>query len=155
MSSRTTYAFQPVPRRIRRTLILVAYLGYLGVVLAWSLLDPPGRWLLVLPLGLAAVVGTGMLLMPQVLGVSDGTEAMLDERQLALRNRTYLNAYRVLGALVVLGALYVMLAHGSGWWLPRTNLALQAVFWGVWLLAVTLPTAILAWSEPDADSPDE
>lgn len=150
MSSPTTPAFQPVPRAVRRTLILAAYLGYLGMVLAWSLLDPPARWFLVLPLGLIAVVAGGGLLMPQILGVSDGADAMLDERQTALRNRAYLNGYRVLGALTILAALYCMLAQGAGWWLPRTDLALQAVFWGVWLLVTTLPTALLAWTEPDS-----
>jgi hypothetical protein len=145
----TRVSLPPVARRTRRVLVLTAYLGYAAMLLAWTLLEQPVRWLFVLPLGLAAILAMGMLLMPQLLGVSEGADEQLDERQIALRNRTYLNAYRVLGALVVLSALYYMLAQGGGWWLPRSDLETQAFFWGSWLIALTLPTAITAWTEPD------
>ena len=136
-------------RRTRRALVLTTYLGYLGMVLAWSVLEQPLRWLFVLPLGFAAILAMGLLLMPQLLGISEGADEQLDERQVAVRNRTYLNAYRILGALVILTALYYMLAQGGGWWLPSSDLETQAFFWGSWLLALTLPTALTAWSEPD------
>ena len=45
--------------------------------------------------------------------------------------------------------LYAMIGLDNGWWLPRTFNELQAVFWGALLLASTLPSAILAWTEPD------
>lgn len=124
----TRVSMPPVARRTRRALVLTAYLGYAAMLLAWTLLEQPVRWLFVLPLGFAALLAMGMLLMPQLLGVSEGADEQLDERQIALRNRTYLNAYRVLGALVVLTALYYMLAQGGSWWLPRSDLETQALF---------------------------
>lgn len=136
-----------ISRSGRRALVLTAYLGYLGLVVAWTVLEHPWRWLLVLPLGLAAIVAMATLLMPRLLGTSDGADAELDERQLALRNHAYLNAYRILGALVLLLALYYMMATGSGWWLPRTDLETQAAFWGIYLVATTLPAALIAWNE--------
>lgn len=145
-----TAGLSPVPRRARRALVLVSYLGYAAMVLAWSLLDAPGRWLLVLPLGLAVATAAGLLLAPQLLGVSDGPDEALDERQIAQRNEHYLNAYRGLGALVVLAAAYYLFASGGEWWLPRSELEVQAFFWGTFIVAVTLPTAVAAWSEEDA-----
>lgn len=140
----------PVPRAARRLLVLVAYVGYALLVLAWSFLPAPAKWLLIAPLGLAVITAAGMLLAPRLLGISDGADNELDERQLAARNRTYLAAYRVLGVLALLSALYYMVATSDGkWWLPRTDRETQALFWGVWLVAVTLPAALAAWTEPD------
>jgi len=136
-------------RRVRRSLVLACYLGYAGMVASWALLDHPWRWVLVIPLGLGAVWAMSMLLAPSLLGVSDGADADLDERQIQARNRAYVWAYRALGTLVTLAALYYMIATDSGWWLPRSWNEVQALFWGVWLLATTLPTAIVAWTEAD------
>jgi len=91
-------------------LVLACYLGYAGMVGAWALLDHPWRWLFVVPLGLGAIWAMGMLLAPSMLGVSDGSDADLDERQIQARNRAYLWAYRTLGASVMLAALYYMIA---------------------------------------------
>jgi hypothetical protein len=138
--------------------VLACYLGYVGMVASWALLDHPWRWVLVIPLGLGAVWAMSMLLAPSLLGVSDGADADLDERQIQARNRAYVWAYRLMAAGVMLAALYYMIATDSGWWLPREWNAVQAFFWGVWLLAATLPTAILAWTEadpPSADAPRE
>lgn len=145
----------PAPnRRVRRALVVACYLGYAGMVGAWALLDHPWRWLFVVPLGLCAIWAMGTLLAPAMLGVSDGADADLDERQIQSRNRAYLWAYRTLGASVMLAALYYMIATDAGWWLPRSWNELQAFFWGVWLLAATLPTAILAWTEADPPPSD-
>lgn len=144
----------PVPRTARRLLVVVAYVGYALLVLAWSFLPAPAKWFPIVPLGLAVVTAAGLLLAPRLLGVSDGADDELDERQLAVRNRTYLNAYRVLGLLVILAALYHMIAVSSergALWLPRSDLAAQGLFWGAWLVAVTLPAALAAWTEPDPE----
>jgi hypothetical protein len=146
----TKPATKPIKRSIRRTIVLTCYLGYAGMAASWAWLEHPLRWVFVIPLGLACIVAMSLLLMPQILGVSDGTDEMLDERQLKLRNQTYLNAYRGLGSLVMLSAVYAYIATDSGmWWLPRTNLELQTVFWAAMLIAITLPAAIGTWNEPD------
>ncbi|UQN08595.1 hypothetical protein [Deinococcus sp. QL22] len=49
--------------------------------------------------------------------------------------------------LVVLFALHYYIAGDVGWWLPTIELERTAFFWGTW--GVTLPTAILAWTEQD------
>lgn len=151
MSTKTSASLRPVSRRTRRALVLTTYLGYLAMTLAWAFLDAPLRWVLVIPLGFAALIALGMLMMPRILGTSDGADADLDERQLQTRNRAYLAAYRVLGVSVMLAALYYMMARGSGLWLPTTDLETQALFWGAWGFALTLPSAMLAWTEPDAE----
>ena len=76
----------------------------------------------------------------------------LDERQQRVRDRAYLYGYRGLGSAVVVVSVYAGIAFDNAWWLPTTWNQVQAVVWGVLLLAVTLPTAILAWIEPDAPS---
>ena len=149
--TRTNDVFPSVsPRRSRRALVLAAYLGYAALVLAWMLLVPPLRWVVVLPLGLLVVCATVRLQIPARLGISDGPDSALDERQIAARNVQYLNAYRVLGAAVVLLALYYVLAQDRGWWLPSSFGETQATFWAVWILAVTLPSALIAWTEEEA-----
>ncbi len=140
-----------VKRSLRRALVVGCYGGYALLVLAWVFTPTPLREILSLWLGLLCVTCMGMLLMPNILGVSGGMETLLDERQRALRHRTYVRAYSVLAGLVAFVALYVFIAVDAGTlWLPRSNLALQAVLWGVLILVVTLPTALVAWMEPDA-----
>jgi ABC-type amino acid transport system permease subunit len=138
-----------LPLAQRRVSVLTTYLGYLGMTLAWSLLGHPWRWLLVLPLGIATLLAFYRLVQPRVMGTSDGTDQELDERQLQVRNVGYLNAYRGLGLLVMLFALYAYVASDNGWWLPTTSNARTAVFCGIWGLTLTLPSAVLAWTEPD------
>lgn len=98
-------------------------------------------------LGLLVLTAVARLLQPQRLGISDGPDAALDERQIAARNGHYLNAYRVLGAFTVFLALYFMLAQDGNWWLPHNLTESQLVFWAVWIFAVALPTALIAWTE--------
>ena len=57
----------------------------------------------------------GVLLLPGALGSSDGADAEFGERQLQVRNTAYLNAYRGLGTLVILGALYYCIAVDADW----------------------------------------
>ncbi|WP_412026941.1 hypothetical protein [Deinococcus yunweiensis] len=95
------------------------------------------------------VAAGGSLMMPRNLGISDGPDSELDERQRRVRDEAYVNAYRLLCTLFILVRLYVMIGHDAGWWLPRSSNELQATFWSGLLLASTLPSAILAWTEPD------
>jgi hypothetical protein len=140
-------------RRVRRALVIGCYGGYALFVLAWVVTATPLREVLTLLLGLLCVTCMGMLLMPNVLGVSDGMETLLDERQRAFRHRAYVRAYALLSGLVVATALYTFIAVDSGrLWLPQGGLSLQAVFWGVLLLVLTLPTALIAWTEPEPPS---
>ena len=141
--------YAPINRNARRAIVLTCYLGAIIMAFGWTL-EQPLRWFVVIPFGFACILAMGSLLMPYALGVSDGGDEMLDERQQQVRNLNYLNAYRILGLLVVCTALYWYIAADSGqFWLPKTSYEINVVFWGVLLLAITLPTAIAAWTEPD------
>ena len=148
--TRTTGASSLVSaRRSRRTLVLAVYLGYAALVLAWTLLPVLLSWAATALLGLLVLISTVRLLQPQRLGISDGPDTALDERQIATRNGQYLNAYRVLAAVTVLMAVYYLVAQDRGWWLPHSSAESQLVFWAVWIFAVTLPTALIAWTEDE------
>lgn len=75
----------------------------------------------------------------------------LDERQRAIRDRSIRVSYVTLSILFPLQALYFMIAAT---WKDSVGLVLspgaaEAYFWGVFLLAMTLPTSLLAWTTPD------
>jgi hypothetical protein len=138
--------FSPINRNVRRAIVLTCYLGAIIMALGWTL-EQPLRWFVVIPFGFACILTMGLLLMPYALGVSDGGDEMLDERQQQTRN---LNAYRILGLLVIFTALYWYIATDSGrFWIPKTSYEINVVFWGSMLICITLPTAIAAWTEPD------
>lgn len=75
----------------------------------------------------------------------------LDERQRMLRDRAMSASYMLLSVLLTLQALVFVI--GATW---KNSVALvvpagfaNAYFWGAFLLAMTLPTALLAWTTPD------
>jgi hypothetical protein len=139
----------PIKQNVRRAIVLGCYLGGILMAFGWTL-EQPLRWFLVIPCGFICILCMGSLMTPYTLGVSDGTDEMLDERQLQRRNKTYLEAYRIIGLLVMFAALYFYIAGTSRkWWLPKSEYEINVVFWGTMLLVITLPTALAAWSEPD------
>ena len=141
--------FPPLKRNARRAIVMTCYLGGIIMAFGWTL-EQPLRWFVVIPFGFACILAMGLLLMPHALGVSDGADELLDERQLQRRNKTYLDAYRILGLLVMFAALYFYIAATSGkWWLPKNEYEMNVIFWGTMLLTITLPTALTSWSEPD------
>jgi hypothetical protein len=149
MNDLTSIMATPIKRNIRRSIVLACYLGGFIMALGW-LLEQPLRWFVVIPSGLACILSMSSLLAPHMLGVSDGADELLDERQRQRRNRTYLTAYQILGLLVMFAALYFYIAGTSGtWWLPKSEYEFNVVFWGTMLLTTTLPTALSAWFEPD------
>ena len=82
--------------------------------------------------------------------IADDADTRLDERQLALRNAAYLDAYRVVSASAVLGTIWIAIGVDKGlWWIPRTYNEWNYVFWGLFILTTSLPAALLSWREPD------
>lgn len=67
----------------------------------------------------------------------------LDERQLSIKHRAYVLAYRVSFAVAILAALslYSMKVY--------TGAAFWSLFYGYFVLLITLPTMATAWLEPD------
>ena len=81
---------------------------------------------------------------------------MLDERELAERNRAAYGAHSIFAGLVLLGVIYLMIAgdlianQKLLLWLPETGDHWNAIFWGLLLAALTLPGAVLAWGKGEA-----
>lgn len=149
----TRGAFWLTQRR-RRVAVVCLYLGYLLVVLS-SLASTRGSAphalgtpllvvsALAIVLGLIGVVQSRRVLLP-------GSVGMLDERQQAVRDRAYFSAYRAISLLGVAGMTYLALARLGRLdtiELVRTDFLLLSG--GVVLLLLTLPSAIMAWTEQD------
>jgi hypothetical protein len=92
--------------------------------------------------------------------IAQEPESALDERELQLRNRAAYQAFSVFAGIVLIGLMYLMLrqdlADSTRWaaaaqtlWAPSTGAHWNAVFWGLLLLALTLPAAILSFNRDD------
>jgi hypothetical protein len=88
--------------------------------------------------------------------IADDTDASLDERQLALRNRTYLEAYRIVATVPLLWGCYLALAADiPRLWFPSSSFVWTTVFEAMLLLALLTPSVLLTWREPDSGSEAE
>jgi len=146
-------------RTLRRRSVLAAYGGLLGWV-AWSWLNlriDPATWIKAGIFLAIAVHFVGLAVLASARGgvwkLANEPDARLDERQRAVRDRAYRRGYALLGAAVVLAATYLALALAFGWPLPRSTGAVQMVLWTVIVVTITIPAAVLAWTEPDPADP--
>jgi hypothetical protein len=73
---------------------------------------------------------------------ADSPDQYLDEREIAVRNLVYLEAFRIVGALIALGFIFTTL-------LPDLQLEAKTVFAVFFPLLIVLPTCVLAWIQPD------
>jgi hypothetical protein len=138
----------------RRVAVVCLYLGYLLVFLS-ALVTARGS--VSQALGAALMVVSGLAIVFGVVGVLQsrrvllpGSIGMLDERQQAVRDRAYFTAYRFISLLVVAGVSYlalVRLRRLDTIELARSDFLLLAG--GIVLLLLTLPSAIMAWTEQD------
>lgn len=155
-------------RRQRRFLVLVMYFGFSSwmiILPLFSLLEAydddltrPTAFLLGAPLSLLALVlPISAVFVFWAIWVS--TQGMvrkdkLDERQRVIRNSAYRSAYLILGNTFIIVASYWLFAtnsFGEGrLWLPSGDEA-QNLFVLALLLFYTLPTALIAWNEPDPE----
>lgn len=71
----------------------------------------------------------------------------VDERQVQIRNQAYRFAYMGLSTLVLLVFIYFTLANDFHWPIPGSYDQLSSLFWVTWSFVLTLPSAILAWTE--------
>jgi hypothetical protein len=70
---------------------------------------------------------------------------LLDEYELRLRGRALSGSYAALSALALLLIIYAAIASDTGLWVPSSYEAFNGLFWGVFLYASVLPTAVLSW----------
>ena len=151
-------ATSPHPSRgVRRPIVLGTYASYLLLVFLWEPSKALGNgWLAVVGgFSLLTMFGYAFIFAFQASLFTPSAGGALDERQRAVQDRAFRVSYQILSAGVLLAALYGFIAADSGsLWLPDTSNELQAVFWGLWLLATTLPAAVHCWLEPDPPTPD-
>jgi MFS family permease len=69
----------------------------------------------------------------------------LDEFELHWRERATTLAYAIFTGLTLAFIFYLGVASDAGWWVPRGYDAYNGLFWGAFLYAMLLPTAVLAW----------
>lgn len=135
-------ALRPLPRR--RALVVVA----LGAIAALSgtLWLAGSAWLAAL-LWLVAVAGL-VLLRRVVRETADLPDDALDERLVAVRDSAYRTAFATVAALCVAVLVPLWIAvDGFDYTVTAGNL--HALLWAVILTTLTLPSAILAWTERD------
>jgi hypothetical protein len=138
----------------RRVLVLVSMLGYPVFVFAWTGLPAAGitgiPWAVTV-----AALGLGVILSSLALyqfrrSMAQAPDAQLDERQIRVRDRAYLDAYRAF-AVIVLLVLFVggIVADWLEPPIPLTYDVVQALMWGALLYSMVLPSAVVAWQERD------
>jgi len=140
-------------QHVRRRDVLMLFALYpLGTILLFQLVSDSAWY------GLAHIVLTISIL--TVFGIfrvgrvgkaiADDLDSRLDERQIALRNSAYLDSYRIVSGIVILGVIWIAIGTDLGyWWIPTTWHEWNAIVWGLFIYLTSLPSAILAWREPD------
>lgn len=76
--------------------------------------------------------------------VGDEVKA-LDEFELRLRGRALSLAYATFTVMTLLAVVYAAIASDKGGWFPNSYDAFNGVFWGIFLYASVIPTALLSW----------
>lgn len=147
-------------RRIARRYLVVMLYGGWTVMLAslWSAnrLEP---WLalLALPSGLAFAGSLGWLMhFGRTYGeIDDARKKDLDERQTNVRNAATTQAYHLFTGAACVWLLYEYIARTAtrklSLWAPSRDGEYQAIMATAVVLAMTLPAALIAWSEPDGE----
>ena len=73
----------------------------------------------------------------------------LDERERALRDRAGWLSFRIMGsAIALLAGCYALLYEGIGHLPAPTPAALSLLAYSAWIVTWTLPSAVLAWTQP-------
>ncbi len=95
---------------------------------------------------LAALIAAAALVGSSAQRIVGEQPEKLDEYEVHLRQRTLSLSYACFTVLVLLTVVYGAIAADKGLWLPRTYGEFNGLFWGVFLYASLLPTAVLAWA---------
>jgi hypothetical protein len=153
-ASRDRHQLQSSPRSLRRIIVVGVMAGYPAFVAAWVGLPAIGvtglAWTVVVAgLGLGVLLGALALYQFQT-SLAHMPDAQLDERQIAIRDRAYLMSYRILAVIMLLGIFAFSIAPDV---LDRpltiTFETMQPLTWGAILYSLILPSAVIAWQEPD------
>lgn len=151
-------------RSRRRALVITLYAAYVALIACFSLAGREGLGLLFLvsliPVGTVLLASFWSLSQIALPYATEGAGVALvppDERQLQVRDRAFYRAYQTISALFGLWIVYEAIARTNTrqwFWLPQTFDEYQAIVWAYLLVSMTLPSAIIAWTEPDLADAD-
>ena len=144
-------------RARRRQIVALFYAAVAVICLAWCSFNPKqntGTWILCA----CMVLGTALAIVFS--GISGDMRVRGDEREMHRREQAYLQAYALFGKLVVAALIADACFRGRNPITPLLPLALRegmvdwssALFMAAGLLYLTLPQAILLWTEPDMET---
>ncbi len=142
----------PMPRRRAAVILNYAMYPVMGLFMGEMLTD--SKWINIVGILLTAGLIFGTLIYlyanTNLWNLGNAPDKDLDERQVQVRNNAYRHAYTVMASLVVLFGLYYAIALDKEvLWIPQTYDQASYFLWGAILLTMTLPSAILAWTEPE------
>jgi len=142
------------PRRRRRRSVVALYGSYFVICASSAIAaTAPGKpaqlaALALLIAGVAsAAYGVVTLMGRTFANAPNIREDAFDERQLARRNAALSRAYPIVGMCTAVGLVYTL--FGDIWPAIRNFTVIEALFWASFLLAISLPSSIIAWTEPD------
>jgi hypothetical protein len=129
-----------------RTFSGVSLLSYPAGALTLALgPDTAGTSVIGYGLILLALVSYAPLIGSSIQRIVGEEVKVLDEFELRLRGRALSLSYATFTVLVLLGVMYAAIASDKGGWFPNSYEEFNGIFWGVFLYASVLPTAILSW----------
>jgi hypothetical protein len=149
-----------VRRKNRRLLVAVTYAALLALILVVTVLLPwdralhsPGLLLLLCVFASRGVFGSlvkntlhtrrwGETISLGLAPTQHREDGEPDERELAVRNAAYFEAYRVLALYSFLLVVFALSGSSAATVLPQLAMPLL-------VLAYTLPQAVVLWTEPD------
>jgi uncharacterized membrane protein len=141
-------------RSLRRKVVVAMYGSWLLAALSAMLGDAQGQ---TMESGFGAVAIGGLLTMSVLLlwlsrrtyvNAPQIADRELDERLVQIKNHAYRNAFKIFTAFVVVAwplSLFLLFDQPNSHGITRAF----AIFGAVGLFASTLPTAVVAWREPD------
>ena len=161
-------AWNPMPpissrvgsRSLRRRVVIAMYGTWLLVALAVMLgVEAQGKWVTaglgVLAIGALATMTISVVWLGRRTYVNSPqiADRELDERLVQVKNQAYRIAFQIFSAFVAVAwplSLLILFNDPNGHGATRAIVLLA----GVGLLVTTLPTAVVAWREPDPVEPD-
>lgn len=138
----------------RRPLAVLSVVGYPAAVLVLTQVPSAG----VPPA--AAAAAAALIMLPTLFAMwrlyefrghmAQAPDHELDERQVRVRDRAYLESYRLFVLFVLLALFGVGVLPGLvGRPVTFDYMTIQWFIMGVVLLSLTLPSAVVGWQEPD------